>query len=215
MSDIDEDLPLSVVQEPSAFTRDTTPDLDPATFSPYAFLDGFRPTRRTVKLHERADLIGYLDEIANRIDAMPEDADVDDLIAEFERTRDTFQSSVCFWTVERRSSEWVADRWTAYARDHGIKLDEDGDTDNPKHRLNLLINQLVGQIVEVKDLKGRVVEQQVTHDRLRRLYDSNEGELNKLLFAQQDANTSLAQSAKVLTRDFSLRSSTARSGAAS
>jgi hypothetical protein len=157
VSDIDDDTPLSVAPEPSAFVRDTTRPLDAATFSPFAFLDGFRPTRRTVKLHERADLIGDLDEIANRIDSLPEDADVDDLIAEFHRVRDVFQASVCFWTVERRSSEWVTERWATYAREHGIKL----------------------------------------------------------LFAQQDANTSLAQSAKVLTRDFSLRSSTARSGAAS
>jgi hypothetical protein len=214
-NEIDDDTPLSVAPEPSAFVRDTTRPLDAATFSPLAFLDGFRPTRRTVKLHERADLIGDLDEIANRIDSLPEDADVDDLIAEFHRVRDIFQASVCFWTVERRSSEWVTERWATYAREHGIKLDSDGDTDNPKHRLNLLIDQLVGQIIEVKDLNGRVVEQNVNHERLRRLYDSNEGELNKLLFAQQDANTSLAQSAKVLTRDFSLRSSTARSGAAS
>lgn len=216
MSNTDDDQPLSSPTVPAAFMRDTSPTLDPGTFKIDRFAEGMRPTRRTIKLHERADLVGVMDEIADRIESAPEDADVDDLIDAFNQARDAFLAGVTYWTVEKRSSEWVMDRWEAYAKANSIRLDKDGDTDDRKERLRLIIDQLVGQIVEVKSDSGDVADlSTVTHERLRVIYDTNEGELNKLVYAMNDANQAIAQSARVLTRDFSLRYSTARSGATS
>lgn len=210
----EEDVPLSVPAVPDSLARDTTQPLEVASFDLPGFLRGVRPTRRTVKLHERADLIGVLDELVNRIDALPDGDEADALIDQFETVRAEFQAGVTYWTVERRSSEWVEAQWEDCARRHGFKL-VDGDTKNRKHRLVLLMDQLAAQIVEVKDESRAVSSEPVTVERLRALFDVNEGELNKLMFAMQDANTSMAQQAGVLTRDFSQRSSTGRNGSAS
>lgn len=211
----DDDEPLSNPTVSAAFMRDTSPALDAATFDLDAFNGGMRPTRRTVTLHERADLIGVMDELANRIELAPADADVDDLIDAFNKARDDFHAAVTFWTVEKRSSEWVKDRRQTYAKAHNIKLDADDDAADPRDGLSLLIDQLVGQIIAVKNADGAGAEQKVTFDRLRGLYDANEGEFAKLAAALRDANTAVAQSAKVLARDFSQRYSTSRSGATS
>ncbi|HET7398997.1 MAG TPA: hypothetical protein VFJ94_10790 [Intrasporangium sp.] len=220
MSDpVADDQPLSAAPPQAAAAAfgivDSTPPLDPATFDLDDFIAGMRPTRRTVKIHERGDLIGVMDEIVDRIDSTPEDQDVNDLIAAYEQAKQAFLAHTAYWTVEKRSSEWVTDRWATYARANGLTLDKDGDTTDMKARLRLLIDQLVGQVVEVKPAGGAPVPVQVTHERLRRMYDANEGELNKLMYAMTDANQAVAQSARVLTRDFSQRSSTGRSGTAS
>lgn len=212
---IDDDQPLSVVTPSSAFMRDTSTPLNAATFDLDAFLGGMRPTRRTVKLHERADLIGVMDELANRIESAPADVDVDDLIDRFVEARAAFLSGVTYWTVEKRSSEWISDSRRAYAKEHGIKLNADDSTDDSKSGLAMLLNQVVGQVVEVKDADGAILDRPVTFDLLRAMYDVNEGEVNKLVVAIEDANTAIAQSAKVLSRDFSQRYSTSRSGVTS
>jgi hypothetical protein len=214
--DVDE--PLSAVGQEALrqglVVEDTTPALDPATFDLEGFALGVRPTRRTVKLYARSDLIGTLDAIADEIESTPEHVDVDYLIAEFDRIRDLIHAETARWTVEKRSSEWVTKRWADYADAHNIRLDKDGDTDNLEHRRALITDQLIGQIVAVKALDGRDLGTP-THEQLSGMFDANELEFNKLIYAMHDANSAMGSSAKVLTRDFSQRSSTARSGQAS
>ena len=214
-SDIDDDQPLSTATTSAAFMRDTSPPLDAATFDMDALLGGMRPTRRTVKIHERADLLSVMDELADRIESAPADENVDDLIDQFVTARDGFHAGVTFWTVEKRSSEWIKDNRETYAKAHKVNLDDEGDATDVKDALAMLLNQLVGQIVEVKRADGTVSEQPITFERLRAMYDTNEGELNKLAAALHDVTNSIAQSAKVLSRDFSQRYSTSRSGATS
>ena len=214
--DIDEDTPLSSPTVPAAFMKDATPEhLDPATFDLSAFIGGIRPTRRTVTLHMRADLVGEMDEIAQRIDGLPDGPEVDALLERFEEARQGFLAATTYWTVERRSSEWLTKRWADYARANSITLDKNGDTSDRQARTLLLTDQLVGQLVGVKTESGQPLPGTVTFDALRALAEANEGEFNKLLYAMSDANMAMAQAAKVLTRDFSPRSSTARSGTAS
>lgn len=215
MPDLDDDQPLSTPTKASAFMGDTSTPLTAAAFDLDAFLGGMRPTRRTVKLHERADLIGVMDELANRIESALETENVDDLIDQFVTARETFEAGVTYWTVEKRSSEWIKANRQDYARAHKINLDESDDAINPSEGLDLLFNQLVGQIVEVKRADGAVAEQPVTAERIRAMYDANEGEVNKLAAALHDVTHAIAQSAKVLARDFSQRYSTSRSGATS
>ena len=215
MSDFDDDTPLSAATDASAFMKDTSPALSAASFDLDAFVGGMRPTRRTVKIHERADLIGVMDELANRIESAPEDANVDDLIDQFVAARESFTAGVTFWTVEKRSTEWISENRRGYAKDHGLTLDEDDAAKDGKDGLALLLNQLAGQIVEVKDAQGATLERPVTYEVLRRMYDANEGEVNKLVTAMLNANTTVAQSATVLSRDFSQRYSTSRSGVTS
>jgi hypothetical protein len=218
---IADDMPLEVGPadgQPVAgasFMRDTSPPLDVATFNPVAWVQGMRPTRRTVKLYLANHLVGALDELADRIDSAPDGADVSADIAEFERIRDEYWAGVTYWTVERRSSEWVTKCWEDVAQANRIRLDKGGDTTTAKDRVVLILHQLVGQIVEVKSADGQVSDAPVTYDLLHTMLDRNEGELNKLIYALTDVNQRESSAAQVLTRDFSQRSSTARSGTAS
>lgn len=181
-------------------TVDVTPQPLPADFDMAAFLEGVRPTRHAVQLFPQAHLIARLEQIAAQIDVAASDADVDALVDEFERTRDQFRTGIWF-TVEKRSSEWVDDFRETTAKSLGMKKvrDDEGD-ENYSHAdaLKVSLHQIAAQIVEPAA---------VTFDDLRRLLDSNEGELNKLLMVMNLVNSQLAESSEVLKRDFSRRRS--------
>lgn len=205
----DDDAPLSAPA--SIEIRDTTQPLNVGTFDLEAFINGVRPTRRTVTLHMRGDLIGVMDRLGSLIEATPDGPEVDELIEQFEDAKAQFLAGVAHWTVEKRSTEWVNAQREACAKAAGIKLDKDGTAPDAESGLHLLLDQIANQVVEVN---GQPVE--ITANQLRKMYDANEGEVNKLVVAVENVNTKVAQSAKdVLSRDFSQRSSTGRSGQAS
>lgn len=208
MSAHDDDAPLS--SSVSIELTDTSEPLSVEDFDLDAFIDGMRPTRRSIKLHERGDLIGTMDLLASEIESAPESVNVDHLIDAFTRARDTFLSATALWTVEKRSTEWLTAQREQSAKAAGIKLDKDGQTTSHADGMRLLLDQVAGQVVEIN---GRPAT--VTANRLRKMYDANEGELNKLVVAVENVNTAVAQQANVLTKDFSQRSSTARGGTAS
>lgn len=171
---------------------DTTPALpEPQDFDLAAFIGGVRPTRRSVRIHARADLIGRLEQIADRIDALPDGAEVDALIDEAERMQAEFAAGVWF-TIEKRSSEWVKHFRDDTAKTYGL------DPESEDGRVSLLLHQLAAQIITPSG---------VTYDHLRAMFDTNEGELNKLIVALTMANEQIAEAAKVVTLDFSRRRS--------
>jgi hypothetical protein len=178
---------------------ESTPPATPQDFDLAAFLGGVRPTRRSVQLHAHGHLIARLEQIAAQIDAAPQGADVDALIDEFEETKTRFKAGVWF-TVEKRSSEWV-DHFRAEQHKqmgHRKAKNDDGDEAwSQADELTVSLHQLAAQTVEPK----------VTYEQLRQLLDDNEGELNKLMLCMINVNTRLAQASEVLTRDFSLRRS--------
>jgi hypothetical protein len=182
-------------------TVDSTPHITPQDFSFEEFLNGVRPTRRSVLLYPHAELIARLDQIANQIDAAPEDRNVDDLIDEFERVKAQFHTGVWF-TVEKRSSEWVEKFRVDTEKRLGMKRtrsDEDSEPELATRDLaTISLHQLAEQIVTPSG---------VTVAQLQKLMDTNEGELNKLVFAMIEVNTKLAQAAEVLNKDFSRRRS--------
>lgn len=171
---------------------DSSPEVTPENFDLDGWLAGIRPTRRSVKLHAEGHLIARLEELAERIDAAPEGVDVDELIAEFERVRDQFNTGVWF-TVEKRSSEWSKRFRKDLSKRHNLKPD-----DNEGDNIIATLHQLAEQIVTPTG---------ITYQHLRDMLDANEGELNKLILTMTNANTQLAESAGVLTRDFSERRS--------
>jgi hypothetical protein len=179
---------------------DTSPKVTPENFDLAEWAAGVRPTQRSVKLYPNAHLIGRMDELADKIDSAPEGADVDALIDEFERVREQFRDGVWF-TVEKRSSEWIENNRKQTAKQYGIKLDDDGDAENTADNIVLMLHQLADQIVRPRGM---------TYDMLRSMYDANEGELVKLTNAMQTANRALAEASGVLSRDFSGRRSHTR-----
>jgi hypothetical protein len=179
---------------------DVSPVVTPENFDLAEWAAGVRPTQRSVKLYPNAHLIARMDELADKIDNAPEGADVDALIDEFETVREQFREGVWF-TVEKRSSEWIQHQRSTTAKRLGIKLDEDFDAENSADNITLMLHQLAEQVVRPRG---------VTPDMLRSMYDANEGELVKLSNAMQTANRQLAESSGVLDRDFSGRRSHAR-----
>ena len=181
-------------------TVDVTPQPLPEDFDMATFLEGVRPTRHAVQLFPQAHLIAHLEQLASQIDAAASDADVDALVDEFDQVRDQFRTGIWF-TVEKRSSEWVDDFRETTAKSLGLKKVRDDD-DNEAYvhadALKVSMHQLAAQIVEPAG---------VTHADLRRLLDNNEGELSKLLMVMNLVNTQLAESSEVLKRDFSRRRS--------
>lgn len=172
---------------------DSTPDVgEPEHFDLGAFIAGVRPTRRSVRLYARADLIGDLERIAERIDSLPDGAEVDGLVAEAVRLQAEFEASGVWFTVEKRSSEWVEH----FRRDAAARLGVSDET--AEGRIVLLLHQLAAQIVTPVG---------VTYAHVRALMDSNEGELNKLVVALTAANEQIAERARAVTLDFSQRRS--------
>ena len=182
---------------------DTTPQLDPTTYNVDDLIRGIRPTQRSVKIHARGDVLARLDQLAGVIESAPEGADVDALIDEFDTLKKTFEDGE-WWTVQRRSQDWVATFRKSTAKRLDITLDTDGDPTGDtaeQDRRTLLLHQVAAQIIAPTG---------VTADQLAAIEDQNEGELTKLIVAVTVVNSTLAESAGVLTKDFSQRRSTNR-----
>ena len=165
------------------------------------WIAGIRPTRRSVKLHPDAHLIARMEEIADRIDLTPDDQDVDALIEEFEQARRQVNDGMWF-TLEKRSSEWIKTFRLKMLEQLGAHLDPDlGEKVTREHRLAVTLHQIAAQCVAPAGL---------TYEQIRRLVEANEGEATKLVLALDNVNTVLAEQAGVMDRDFSERRSNGR-----
>lgn len=173
---------------------DTTPPLPPpAEFNLQAFVRGVRPTRRSVKLYQQADLVSQLEKLADQIEQLPDGPQVDALIDQAEDLQAKFLSGGVWFTVEKRSSEWVQAYRERTAAAAGLK-----NTDTEQAKMQLMLHQLAAQIVEPAG---------VTVEDLRAMYDQNEGEVSKLVVAMTMVNEQVAEAAKVVSLDFSQRRS--------
>lgn len=202
MSDDDQSLAGAVETSLADEPVDTTPPITPETFDSSAFLRGVRPTRRSVQIVERADLVGDLERLQGEFleaDAADDDAECDRIGAEFEQVAQAFHDSKRWYTVEKRSQEWIEKFREDVAKEHNLDLAvKDGKAKSPADRVEALLRQLVEQIVAPSG---------TTYEDLQALYQSNEGELNKLVIAMEMANSQQASAAKVVTPGFSLQRS--------
>ena len=174
---------------------DTTPPITPQNFDITAFVQGWRPYRRSVRMYAAGDLIGQLNILAGLIDAAGDDTDVDALIDEFERIRAQFQEPRWF-TVEKRSVEWVAHFWTRAEVEIGAQR-VDGKLTPDDTRL-IALHQMVAQIVNPTG---------VTVEHLQAILAEDPSALDELTAAILDVNKTRPQDAEVLTRDFSRKRS--------
>ena len=180
--------------------RDLTPEVTPETFDLDAFLQGVRPTRRGVRIFERADLIEPLERLADEIERMPDGPECDAKIDEFEVAAATFRRSSKWYAVQGHSREWETDFREKYAAKHRLDPGTWGERttspDEMRARSIIITAQLAEQIIG--DVSTRTLDE---------LGERNPGELAKLLVLMEAANSELAESAKVLTLDFSRRRS--------
>lgn len=182
--------------------EDDTPDVTPEDFTFDDFLAGARPTRRRARLFMRADLIADMEQLADEIGDLDEgDERVAPLVERYEQVKADFDASGRWFSVEKRSSEWVAKFRRDTAKRLDIALDGDGDAATMEEARTLGLHQLAEQIVTPAG---------ATYDGLRALYERNEGEVNKLFLAMRLANEQMAESAQVVGPDFSPKPSTSR-----
>ena len=184
------DMPIDVSETPT-----------PETFNVDEWIAGVRPTRRSVRIFARGDLIAAMEVIADRIREADDDADVDDLIDRFEALKAEFQSGLTV-TVEKRSSDWERKFRKDFIRDAKLSVkmrrDDSNDMDGPAdERGRVVLHQLAAQIVSPT----------FTYEQLTALEDANEGELAKLLRALNEVNRTVAEAQDVMTADFSRRRS--------
>lgn len=159
-----------------------------------AWLNGARPSRRSITLYSRGDLIGRLEELAALIERHDGDDDEEelDLYDEAEALRRTFLASGQIFTVEGRSSEWVKAYRGGCEKQFGLKLGVKTGTvkDETEYALRMLADQVC-------------VPSGMTYEKLKRLSEIAEPEVMKLITVQVAANTQAAATVGVVTRDFS------------
>lgn len=208
MTDISErslaDVPAEPQTEQDPQVVDSTQDVKAEDFNFADFVAGARPTRRAALLYMRADLVGALEELVQRIEEAHAEED-EDLAAELEAKAgplwQEFHDSGRWFHVEKRSSEWERKFRADKAAELGITLDKDGATTNREDGVALSLAQTAAQLV---------IPSNATAEGLRRLYDTNEHEVTKLFLAVRMANSEMAESVRVVGPDFSPKPSTSR-----
>lgn len=174
-------------------TVDTSGQLPPpADFNLQAFIRGVRPTRRSVRLYQQADVISQLEKLAEQIEQLPDGPEVDALIDQAQELQRIFHAGGVWFTVEKRSGEWVK----AFRDRTSAAIGKTADSEDGA--MHIQLHQLAAQIVEPAG---------VTAEDLYQLYEANEGEVAKLLVALTMVNEQIAESAKVISLDFSQRRS--------
>jgi len=196
MPDFDDERSLADATPAEPTIKDVPVDVTPEDFDFEDFLAGARPTRRAAKLYMRADLVGTLEELAQTIEADGGDPGDD---PRFRELYETFHASGRWFTVEKKSGEWEKATRKASAKHLGIKLDKDGAATSEEDGLALAFEQTAAQIVSPSN---------VTAEGLRRLYEINQGEVNKLFLAVRLANNEMAETVRVVGPDFSPKPST-------
>lgn len=162
-NDLDDDHPVTV---------------DEATFDFTAWVAGVKPTRRSVKIYGRADLIAVIDELGDALAVAVEAAkdpeaslaerdDVARLEADLERAYADFTASGIRVVIEGRSEEWLESTKK--------QLEAKGVTDG----VDISLHQLAQQVVSPAG---------VTADALKALREKSEPQIRKLLTAWTFAN---------------------------
>lgn len=181
--DLDDDVPVTI---------------DEATFDFAAWVAGVRPTRRSVKLYARADLLAVLDELGDELAIAKEaardrEATLEEksapaaLEARIEQVYADLAASGVRLVIEGRDEKWLEQTKT--------ELNEQGITDD----VDVWLHQLARQVVTPTG---------VTYEALAALREKSEPQIRKLLTAWTMVNNQPVQ----VGADFSRASSATRGG---
>lgn len=176
---------------------DPTPPT-PEDFDVAAYAAGQRPGRHSVQVRQRLDLLPDLEAVTDRIMAAPADANVDDLIDEFDALK---AKMLVRYVFEQRSPEWIREFYKQTATGMGIKV-KNGAKDVLRGKFT------EDQAVEValRLIAAQCIEPAgVTVDTLREFYKADPAAVDILSQAVADVN---AQRSEALGLDFSQRRST-------
>lgn len=177
---------------------DTEPT--PADFNVAAYAAGQRPGRHSVQVRQRLDLLPDLEALTDRIMAAPANANVDDLIDEFDALK---AKMLVRYVFEQRSPEWVREFYKQAAQDMGVKV-----KNGAKDALRGTFTEEQSVEVALRLIAAQCIEPTgVTLDSLRELYKADPAAVDVLSQAVADVN---AQRSEALGLDFSQRRFTSR-----
>lgn len=142
-----------------------------ASFDFGKWVRGVLPTRRSVVVYQRPDLLARIDELAAR-EAVARGEDRQRLAEEATDLTDELRESAVTFVVEGRTSAWVMEQEK--------RAKSDGLTDPT----DILLSQLAAQIVEPAG---------VTFDHLKALAEVTEPQVVRLVEAMTTANSSAPQ----------------------
>lgn len=199
MSDADRGLNDATDAVAELSVAERAPEVTPENLDMESWLQGVRPTRRSIKLRPNAHLLAEMDRVADEIDRTPDGPEVEALILRFEQLREQYEQGIWF-TVEKRSQEWLKAESKRLVKELGLKT-KSKDADEKDEAEKVLGMHLAA---------ARIVEPQMTADQLQRLMDANEGESVKLINLVNVVHNQLADHSEVLKRDFSSRRSGSR-----
>jgi len=171
-------------------TEDT---VNPDGFDLGAWIAGVRPVQRTASLNIGGWMLAKLDALEARIDAAPENENVDDLIDEFDRVR-----GLC----EAGAVEFKIEAWT---RDHVLKFQED-----TARELGVSVKDPDGvALIGLYQCAAQTVSPKITAQDLlgMSVVGGVENELSEFIAKVLAANNETVRTARVMTRDFSRRRS--------
>lgn len=176
------------------------PEPDPSTYNVADFAAGIRPGRRSVIIEPRPGLYPELQSVVRLINEAPEDADVDDLVDQFERIKSLMRVE---WVVERRSPEWVKEFYAECREEMGIA----GDVGVKDVLTGRFTDEQAVEVAMRSILAQTVTPDGWTLDMLRDLREVAPEQLDILADAIAKVN---AGHSEALTLDFSQRRSTNR-----
>lgn len=184
------------------FIEDVPVALDVEDYDFGAMVAGVRATRKRVRIRPQGHLLARLEELAEEIDATPEDEDIpEDLAAEWAETKAAYERTFVV-VVEGRSSDW-AKEFARQMKAHGINPQRKGISDEARveQTKKLWHAQIAAQIVH--PTVG------VTAEAVSAIFAAAEPEGDKLWRAVQTVNSQPSGESP----DFSRRpSGTRRSG---
>lgn len=142
-----------------------------ATFDLDRWVQGVLPTRRSVTVYQRPDLLAQIDDLAAR-EAVARREDRDALVAQATELTDKLRESAVRFVIEGRTSAWVVD----YAK----SLEAQGVKDST----DVILHQLAAQVVEPVG---------VTFEHLKTLAEVTEPQVSRMVEALVTANQSAPQ----------------------
>lgn len=192
----------SIADKPEVEIDETEP-AERGPLSTDEFLSGVRKQRRSVKIRPNLHVLADMQRLIDTIEDAPEDADVDDLIDEYETAKAAFLEHE-WWVVEQRTPERRRHVRREAAKRLGIELHDDGENVAEDDQ-----DQTSAAAVEAHVIADHVVSPEgVTAEQVRALYEGSPGEYTKLDFGVSRVMRVLdEEAAQDVLRDFSSRRS--------
>lgn len=198
MSEIDE---RSLADEAPEATTDAV-EVAPGEMTAESVLSGARAMRLGLKVRPNLHLFADLQELVDAIDESPEDADVDDLIDEYDKTKADYLRHE-WWVIEQRTAERRTLVRREAAKALGYTLDEldrvEGDDEDRTKRSEVEAHVMADHVV---------IPEGMTAEALTAFHAASPGEFSRLEQTVVQVQRTLSdEGAQSVVRDFSSRRS--------